>query len=654
MATTAAGRPRLAWWAPVVLVVLGVAAYANTFGVPFLFDDLNSIVPNPNIKSLWPIWRAAWAPSQTTLSGRPLVSLSLAMDYAIGGLNVGVYHFTNLVIHLAAALTLLGIVRRTLLLPKWGGRFGASATGLALITAAVWLVHPLQTESVTYIVQRAESLMGLFYLLTLYCFIRAIESRRPARWQVATIIACAAGMGSKEVMASAPILVLLYDRTFVAGSFASALKRRWRVYVPLAATWTILAALVATGGRSESVGVHHGFTPMLYARTQLGAVAHYLRLIVWPRPLSLDYEDWPLAHRWSDVMPAGAVVIALLLATIVLIRAMPWIGFLGAWFFLILAPSSSFVPIVTEVAAEHRVYLPLAAVAALVVVGGWLLLERLLSPSPGTPGEGRGEGDLEDRKSCDTQNHPHPNPLPEYRERGSGVRAAGITVGGALVLALLVATVVRNSEYQSALSIWSDTVAKRPNDARALFHLGEAYMHLQSPDIAKAVSAYRKALDREPDFADDAAALGQALMDRRDWDAAADFYRQQLARHNEWDEGHVMLGTVELRQNNRQAAEAQFMAALAANPNNAEAEYSLGVMRLPSDPTGAEARFANALRDQPDFAEAQDAWGAALLLQNRPADAVAHFRRAVELQPDNVEMRGHLLQASGAAGNEKH
>src|SRR5581483_4368522 len=150
------------------------------------------------------------------------------------------------------------------------------------------------------------------------------------------------------------------------------------------------------------------------------------------------------------------------------------------------------------------------------------------------------------------------------------------------------------------------------------------------------------------------AALGQALMDRRDWDAAADFYRQQLARHNEWDEGHVMLGTVELRQNNRQAAEAQFMAALAANPNNAEAEYSLGVMRLPSDPTGAEARFANALRDQPDFAEAQDAWGAALLLQNRPADAVAHFRRAVELQPDNVEMRGHLLQASGAAGNEKH
>src|SRR5262249_40789195 len=139
---------------------------------------------------------------------------------------------------------LYGIVRRMLESHKLRERFGSAAAGLAMIVAAIWVVHPLQTESVTYIIQRAESLMGLFFLLTLYCSIRGFQSPHPAWWYLAAIIACGLGMGTKEVMVSAPLLVLLYDRLFVPGSFRELVQRRWGLYVGLGATWLILAAVL--------------------------------------------------------------------------------------------------------------------------------------------------------------------------------------------------------------------------------------------------------------------------------------------------------------------------------------------------------------------------------------------------------------------------
>ena len=188
-----------------------------------------------------------------TVSGRPVLNLSLALNYAVSGCDVRGYHVTNLAIHLAAALLLFGIVRRTL--PRFRGCGGGQqlarlqlATPLALAIALLWAVHPLQTESVTYIVQRAESLMGLFYLLTLYCFLRGAGSARAIFWYAGSVLACLLGMATKEVMVSAPLVVLLYDRTFLAGSFREAWRRRWAYYLALAATWLLLAWLVAQTG----------------------------------------------------------------------------------------------------------------------------------------------------------------------------------------------------------------------------------------------------------------------------------------------------------------------------------------------------------------------------------------------------------------------
>src|SRR5205823_5584918 len=196
-----------------------------------------------------------------------------------------------------AALVLFGLVRRTLVSARMRDRFGAAATPLAFVTALIWLVHPLQTGSVTYIVQRVESLMGLFYLLTLYCAIRSAQDigRTSYGWIAGAIVACALGMATKEAMVTAPLMVLLWDWTFGASSVEARPPSRWPLYVGLAATWIIVAALTAAGPRAHSVG------------------------------------------------------------------------------FGILAPTSSVVPIMTEIAAEHRMYLPLAAIIAVGVIGTYAM-----------------------------------------------------------------------------------------------------------------------------------------------------------------------------------------------------------------------------------------------------------------------------------------
>ena len=192
--------------APTVLTALAAAAWANSLSAPFIFDDRPAILGNPHIRQLWPLSRALSAPPRSILGGRPVPGLTLAINYALGELDVRGYHAFNLALHVLSALILLGIVRRTL---ARSARLVSAARPLALVTAAIWLVHPLQTDAVTYVTQRTELLMGLFYLLTLYAAIRASEGSRSWPWQTASVVSCALGMASKEVMITAPLMVML-------------------------------------------------------------------------------------------------------------------------------------------------------------------------------------------------------------------------------------------------------------------------------------------------------------------------------------------------------------------------------------------------------------------------------------------------------------
>ena len=304
---------RSAWTAAAcfALILAGLAAYSDSFHGPFIFDDA-TFLDDPEAKTLWPIW-------PTLAAQRPVVQFTLALCYSVGGPGELSYHIFNVAVHLLAALALFGIVRRTLTLPALKGRFDTkAATAIAFCAALLWLLHPLQTQAVTYIVQRSESLMGLFYLLTLYCFIRSGSSPRQVRWHAAAVACCLLGMASKEVMVSAPLIVLLYDRIFFTGSFAETLRRRWGLYLALAATWLVLGRSVG-----EAVGAHAvsaGFnlpqaTPFEYARSEFGIILHYLRLAFLPTGLCLDY-DWPIANGIWDIVPGAVVVGGLLAATV--------------------------------------------------------------------------------------------------------------------------------------------------------------------------------------------------------------------------------------------------------------------------------------------------------------------------------------------------
>ncbi len=594
----------------IVIALAALAVYHNTFAVPFVFDDLESIVTNnPTIRHPWPLWRALSPPSGgLTVSARPLVNLSLAMNYEISGLHVWSYHAFNLAIHILAAVTLFAVLRRTFLLPPLRVRFGRVHTPLALATALIWTVHPLQTESVTYVVQRAESIAGLFYLLTLYCLIRGAQAARPGIWYVAAVGACLLGMASKEVMATAPLVVLVYDRVFLAGSFRAALRRRPGLYIGLAATWGLVGWLVVSaGGRGGTAGFGAGIDWWRYVLTQFGAIAHYLRLSVFPRPLVLDYGR-TLATRATEIWPYAALVAFLLAACVRTMWRHPAAGFPGMWFIATLAPTSSIVPVATQTMAEHRMYLALASVVVLVTASAYAWWDGLLVRR-----------------------------VPS----GSGLRTVVPGVVVAIVVALLgYGTLMRNNEYRSATSIWQDTVDKRPNNPRARANLGDALVAIG--ETGGAITQYNRALQIDPGSVEAHNNLGMVLAGMGRTEEARAHYERALQIRPDFAAAHYNVGMVLVGMGKKEDAVAHFERALEDMPDMAEVHYRLGVVLDGMGETeGGVRHYESALSLMPDHAGVCNnlAWLLATREPRRGGDpirAVVLAQRACKLTGDSI------------------
>src|SRR5439155_24183062 len=177
----------------------------------------------------------------------------------------------------------------------------------------LWTVHPLNTEAVDYLTQRTESMMAMFFCLTLYAGIRAAASDRPGRWESLSALSCALGMACKESMVTAPVIVVLYDRIFVFSSWKQAFGARRRLYAGLAGAWLVLAALNWSGPRSEVGGFSTGVSVWTYVLNQAVMITTYLRLVVWPRPLVVFY-GWPLPLTLAAVWPHALAVVLLMVA----------------------------------------------------------------------------------------------------------------------------------------------------------------------------------------------------------------------------------------------------------------------------------------------------------------------------------------------------
>jgi tetratricopeptide (TPR) repeat protein len=461
--------------------------------------------------------------------------------------------------------------------------------------------------------------MGLWFLTTFYAFVRAAEQPASRVWPAVAVAACLLGMGTKEVMVTAPLLVFLADRTLFAGSFAAAWRERRGLHLALAATMVVVLWLTLRSGASRGNGTGGGepVTTWPYLLTQAKALVLYVRLALWPHPLVVDYGTG-VVTRVGEVWLPGLAILAALGATAYALWRRPAVGFLGAWFFVILAPSSSVVPLATQTMAEHRMYLPLAA----VVVALALLLRRL------------------------------------------GGRAAAI-IGGAVVAGYGGLTVARNHDYRSPVALWEQTVRHQPQNERAHNNLGQALQ--EAGRAAEAVPALEAALALRPSVevhgllaltlaqlgrAEEALAHGREAV-RLGPERAAGHYalgqvwsglgrldeaRQELQEAVRLDpalpDARATLGLVCARLGRLPEAREHLEAAVNLEPDNAGAHGNLGSVFFQLGNLEEAARhYERAVQLDPAYAEGFFNLGLTRAEQGRTTDAVRHLRRALEIQP---------------------
>jgi protein O-mannosyl-transferase len=456
--------PRLA------LVLLVAAVHANGIFGKFIFDDLRSIVTNPTVHSLTPVWRVLFGSDFATTAGRPLLNLSLALNYAVSGKEPWSYHVFNIAMHALVAWLMFEVVLKLFRLPTMPVLLREGAVPLAWTAAALWGVHPLTTSAVAYCVQRAESLCALACLGVLYSLLRHAESDNDpepggAGWVRFAWLCCFLGVSAKEVAATAPLIALVFDRVFLSTSWRQLLLRRGVAHAGLFASWVWLGWLMAlSGGRHGTAGIGYGTGTMDYFLTQCVVVPRYLALAIFPVGLSADW-GFPLYTDPAEWGPGLGLLLVLGVLTLVALVLRPKWGFVGVWFFVILGPTSSFIPLVTQTAAEHRMYLPLMG----LVVGVIAALAVLLDWAGARLGS--------------------------FRSAVRPGHTTGVSVGVGLlaIVACALLSIQRNALYADPEALWRDAVQARPDSARAMGNI--AIAHLDRSEYAAALEWSERAVN---------------------------------------------------------------------------------------------------------------------------------------------------------------
>ena len=618
------------WLAAGVIVLATLAVYANSLRNPFIFDDEVALTQNPSIRQLWPLGAVLNPPPTSTLGGRPIANLSFALNYALGGDSPWGYHAVNLTLHVLAALLFFGVVRRSV--GQIPASLGGEAVPLALTAAMLWALHPLATGTVSYVSQRTELLMAVFYLLTLYGFIRGAE-RSPRFWLPLSIAACALGMASKEVMVTAPFTVLLCDCAFISGSLREAWRRRWTYYLGLGATWLLLAFLMSSQLAERSVGFGLGVTWWTYLLTECQAVVLYLKLSLWPDPLVFDYGPI-FVNRALSVLPQALVLGGAIGGVLLAWTRKPALGFVAGWFFIVLAPTSSVVPLVLQPIAENRAYLPLLGIVTLVVLG----VRAMAGPR-------------------------------------------GLYVTLALAALFGVSTVQRNQTYRTESALWEDTIAKRPENPRAQTNLGSVlfrqgrnseamklfasavrldptypeaqndlgYGALFLDDVSTAIPHLQEAVRLRPNFAMARKNLAAAYNAAQRFTEALPLGESALRLAPLLPEAHYNIGESLMGLGRVAESVAQFEAELRLQPEHTNALYLLGRALLNLDRPGeAMPALEHVIRLAPDFAEAYNDLGLALLRLGRSDEAAVQFTACLRHNPNHEAARRNLAAIDAA------
>jgi tetratricopeptide (TPR) repeat protein len=555
-AVPAAGLgPARAYLAPLLIVALGLVLYANSFTVPFLFDDYFEIANNPLLKTVSPLL-------EYLQRSRGIPAFTFALNYRWSGLDVWGFHLINVIVHLVNALLVYGLVLRTLTLPGWRERYRHSADGLAALVALVFLAHPLQTMAVSYIVQRTESIAAFFYLLTMLLF--SFASTAPAGGRRIALYAGAAisaflGVVSKEVVATVPLALLAYRLCFLPSTSSRSPGRRLALaavlLLPLGYALLLARPYLFPAAETLAPDVPRawlyiptagfqleGVSSWQYLLTQFGIVLWYLRLYVLPTEQCFDY-GWPLVDSpWrADVLLPLALLLALLGAALAVYRRYPLATFCIVWMFITLAPTSTIIPL-RDAAFEQRMYLPIVGLSWLIVVGGFDALGWLAA---------------------------------RVQRRADTLRRVGAAAAGVWIALLGVATIARNRVLQDPVALAADSLEKAPQNWRAHSAYGEAMLDAGHTD--EGVRALEEAIRLNPDIGSARVELGQIYLKARRLDEAEAVLRPAT---NAMEESvaaaaHVQMAQVAYARGDLRAATWELQQALSLKPNWDQAHRQL-------------------------------------------------------------------------------
>jgi len=604
----------LSWLGIILIIIAGATAYHNSLDGEFIYDDIPQIVNNPRIHSL---------PSlQQVLSGRrPVSDLTLALNDYFHQQGVWGYHVVNVVIHILSGLTLFGLVRRTLIIRDSSRHHHNEPTFLALLIALLWLVHPLQTQSVNYTIQRSECLMGLFYLLTLYCVLRGTQSRHSANWYAISVIACALGMGSKAVMVTAPLVILLFDRTFLASSFRELFRKRSLLYGGLFSTWLVLFICGVAQGVLDpsrtSATVGFGFqdiSPYQYALTQTEVILQYIKLSYWPASLCFDYNLKPATDLKQVILPA-LTILFLLIATVWMLIKNKGLGFVAACFFLILAPTSSFIPI-KDMMFEHRMYLPLASIIIFTMIAGRTVCIKVA-----------------DRFSL---------------RRHDLLSASGIFTC-AIIIMLTTLTLQRNKVYRDGITIWRDVAKKRPNNPRPFIAIGASL--LQQGRFEEAYTTSLKAIRIDKNNAEAHSNAGLALSSMNLFRDAIEEYTIAIQINPDHFPAYINLGIAQAELGKIDEAIDSFRSAVQIEPRDPRARRNLGfalstINRLQE----AVEEFELAVSVDPLHPGGHYQLGIFYFKTDRRTQAISEFQKVLQIDPNHIDAQRALQSAHRRMG----
>lgn len=540
------------WLTAVALAATIWLIYRSSLSAPWIFDDSLSVLSNPTIVALWPLVGDTGAPGplqppiENPMSARPLVNLSFAANYHFGKFDPRGYRAVNIALHFCNALLVYSIVCRTLRLPHFDALPAHAAPWLATFAALLWAGHPLLTEAVVYVTQRTELMVAFCYLATLYASLRywTANSTGARRWWLAAAaVACLAGAGSKEVIVSAPLVVWLFDWTFVSRTARELWQKHWPLYAELATSWIALLVLQIGSPRGKSAGFELGVPLASWWCTQAEIFFLYLRLALWPAPLAIHYE-WPQLETLGTAWIAVFAVLTLAMAALWLVLRRRAAGWPLATVLAILAPTH-LVPITTEIAAERRMYLPLAVIMAVVVIGGFETIGRLFPAR-------------DSNKSL----------------TALATLAAFVTVVYGITSAERVAT------FREPVALWRQNVELQP------------YNHVAQLSLASALSAagalqesllhYQAAVDARPDFVEGRYQLGLALGRAGKIDHAINELQHVVASQPEAVKLRNNLGVMLFTAGRYQEAAAEFEKVLELEPDFAEARENLNRARQAS------------------------------------------------------------------------